>query len=167
MTTVDTLATRSTSNPWKRNIAKWVAETAHLDTSTQLKPYESFLPEALEVRTISGDTGSISSAGEKTLRLAKPPNWMQRDDLPCIGQDDRVGEPYDCTDVRNLRKRGLCEGCPVRANCLEDAMAEELGLYSKGSRHMVRGAMTPGQRASLARTIRDRAKFMAEQEATA
>lgn len=48
----------------------------------------------------------------------------------------------------------ICQGCPVRVECLEDAMANEprrpLRLW-KVSRHGAWGALTPRERNDLAR----------------
>lgn len=90
------------------------------------------------------------SAGESpTMRLAVPPSWTHRDDLPCVQRLPKGNEKdlYDTTDP--LMAKALCAGCPVKRECLADAMAEEEGLGPR-SRWLVRGGMTPVGRAKLA-----------------
>ena len=43
----------------------------------------------------------------------------------------------------------VCAGCPVRIDCLDDALAEEAGRA--GGRHGIRGGLTPNQRSQLAK----------------
>ena len=44
--------------------------------------------------------------------------------------------------------RKICDGCPVRAACLEAALAEE-GPAAAGNRYGMRGGLTPGQRRGM------------------
>jgi hypothetical protein len=107
-------------------------------TEHQLASHESFAPEGITPR---GEVSPASSA-QRTLRLAVPPSWTQRDDLPCTKRVPRGNQPdpYDTTNPRVAR--ALCFGCPVRRACLDDALADEAGL-SYRSRHLVRGGLTP------------------------
>lgn len=43
----------------------------------------------------------------------------------------------------------VCKSCPVRRECLADALDEEGGGGSRIERHGIRGGMTPPQRAAL------------------
>jgi len=47
------------------------------------------------------------------------------------------------------RARAICRACPVRLECLSDAIATEPG--SLDERHGMRGGLTPPQRHRLAR----------------
>lgn len=113
-------------------------------TEHQLKPHEGFAPQAIEPR----EPLSLVAGEGYTMRLAEPPKWAQRDDLPCIARVPKGNQPdlYDTTDPR--RARALCAGCPVKQACLDDAMADEAGLGPR-SRWLVRGGLTPQDRAAL------------------
>lgn len=52
--------------------------------------------------------------------------------------------------------RAICQACPVRLLCLEDAIESERG-WSKQSRHGMVGGLTPGERYKLDLDRRNRA----------
>lgn len=107
-------------------------------TEYQIGRQEGFAPEAIAPR----DPPPPSGSNKPTMRLATPPAWTHRDDLPCVKWVPKGNQPdpYDTSD--RLVARALCAGCPVKAQCLADAMEEEAGL-SAGSRYLVRGGLTP------------------------
>lgn len=113
-------------------------------TEHQLASHESFAPEGVTPR------GEVSPAsnGEPTMRLAVPPPWTHRDDLPCTKRVPTGNQP-DLYDTNNPKvATALCAGCPVKRVCLEDALADEKGLSGR-SRYLVRGGYTPKGRAKL------------------
>lgn len=48
--------------------------------------------------------------------------------------------------------RRLCDGCPVRLECLDAALVEERGA-NRSQRHGFRGGETPGERARLGQLL--------------
>lgn len=118
---------------------------SHWDrTEHQVAPFEGFKPEEVSPRAPMNPT----SAAGYTLRLAEPPKWAQRDDLPCTKLvPTRNGlDPFDTNSKATAL--ALCAGCPVRQECLEAALAEE-GTLRGRNRYLVRGGLTPKQRAKL------------------
>lgn len=113
-------------------------------TEHQLTSHESFAPEALVLR---GDLAIVGGEG-RTMQLAKPAEWTTPD-MPCVQRvpTGNQKDPYDTNDRRVAKL--LCAGCPVRQECLDDAMADEEGLGAR-SRYLVRGGLTPWGRAELA-----------------
>lgn len=113
-------------------------------TEHQIAKHESFAPEALRPR----DPAAPSTGEKPTMLLAVPPSWAQRDDLPCTKRVPKGNQPdpYDTSDEKAAKR--LCAGCPLEAKraCLEDAMREE-GDLSARSRWLVRGGLTPAERA--------------------
>lgn len=51
----------------------------------------------------------------------------------------------------NVEAIKICKGCPVRAECLDEALSTEAG-WSVSSRHDIWGGLTPKQRTQLDRT---------------
>ena len=80
-------------------------------TEAQVSSHEGFAPEAIWVR----DDEAVSSEAPPTMRLAVPPPWAQRDDLPCTKRVPKGNQPdpYDTNSTKAARK--LCAGCPVTA----------------------------------------------------
>ena len=111
-------------------------------TEHQVAPFEGFKPEEVTPRSPMHPT----SADGYTMRLAEPPKWAQRDDLPCtkLVPKGNAPDPFDTSN--RVRAAALCAGCPVKADCLADALAEEGDLSAK-SRYLVRGGLTPRGRA--------------------
>lgn len=78
-----------------------------------------------------------------------------RDQAACAGMADQGFAEHDpfhpkhdgaASDYELARK--ICRRCPVRVECLEDALATEVASARVG----MRGGMTPAQRASLWRS---------------
>ena len=117
-------------------------------TEHQLASHESFAPGYIETR----EPVSLSTSGERTMQLAVPPDWTHRDDLPCVKRvpTGNAEDPFDTNDPK--RARALCAGCPVRRACLDDALAEE-GDLGERARWLVRGGLTPKERAKQAECI--------------
>lgn len=74
----------------------------------------------------------------KALCFGAPTDWW----FP----SDRVGNPYKQAEK-------ICMKCPVREECLLEALIEEEGL-GRQSRLGMRGGLRPHQRARLARKIK-------------
>jgi hypothetical protein len=111
-------------------------------TEHQIAPFGGFKPEEVTPRSPMNP----SSADGYTLRLAEPPKWTHRDDLPCT-QLVPKGNARDPFDTNNSAKaKALCAGCPVLEACLEDALVQEGDLVGR-SRWLVRGGLTPKERA--------------------
>lgn len=81
---------------------------------------------------------------QHTFILAAPPNWTIQ--AMCAGDfaryDDSVG-------LKEGEAAARCKGCPVIAECLSAAQAEE-GDLSAGNRYGIRGGFSPKERADLA-----------------
>lgn len=73
----------------------------------------------------------------------------------CLGSPPDLWDPYDedaPTYRRHLEKRAkdICnDECPVKAECLSDALQYEAGNHQV--RATIRGGLSPRERASLAR----------------
>lgn len=118
-----------------------------IGTKYQVKPHEGYAQGPLHVR--DKDDAGVSEQAPPTPRLAVPPKWTHRNDLPCVTRLP-VGnqkDPYDTSD--RLVARALCAGCPVKRECLDAAQVEEEGLGPR-SRYLVRGGLTPTGRAEKA-----------------
>jgi hypothetical protein len=71
-------------------------------------------------------------------------NW--RLNAACADRDPDLFFPTE-TSMRGYRyARSICESCPVRQACLDEAMAEEAGK-SQALRFGMRGGLTPAERA--------------------
>jgi hypothetical protein len=85
-----------------------------------------------------------SSTPQHTFRLASPPKWSER--AKCLDNsaafDESVGLSAGLAAAR-------CEGCPVIAECLAAALAEE-GTLAASNRYTIRGGLSPAERATLA-----------------
>lgn len=118
-------------------------------TESQLKSFESFTPEFIEVREPMG----LTTADGRTMQLAQPPKWTHRDDLPCTQRVPKGHgrDPYDESDEK--KAKALCAGCPVRQTCLNEALEVERDEQGRPlgerSRYLVRGGLTPKGRAEL------------------
>lgn len=121
-------------------------------TEHQISGHEGFRPEAVG----SNAAPKWTSEGERTLRLAHPPAWTERGDMPCVipaGQRGDLARAHaDRWDYakRNAKEADeLCKGCPVIEQCLESALEEEAGV-SGDYRYLIRGGLLPVDRARLA-----------------
>lgn len=80
--------------------------------------------------------------------IERAPHW--RDTAACIGQSalflprTEYGPEYIASTVNAKR---VCESCPVRQACLDEAMATERADV-EGARAGVRGGLTPQERAA-------------------
>lgn len=121
-----------------------VRVTEWVRTEHQVRPHDSLAPGPIHAH--EGDRW-VSEA-PPTMRLARPPEWAQRDDLPCtqLVPKGNAPDPFDTND--KSKARTLCAGCPVRRACLDAALAEE-GTLRGRNRYLVRGGLTPRQRAKL------------------
>ena len=121
----------------------------YLPTQLQMKPHEGLKPEAIRVRNVSQTL--ISEEASATPRLARPPEWMQRD-LPCTGRWDLfdIDSRSDRKSAAATEAKALCAGCPAREVCLDDAMEAERSLSGQ-CRVTIRGGLLPTERATLAR----------------
>jgi len=78
--------------------------------------------------------------------------WVQdwRDFAVCRGMDTNTWFPTPGQPAARKAAMRICRECPVRRACLVDAMRMEAN--SKNTiRHGIRGGLTPGQRAGLAK----------------
>lgn len=83
--------------------------------------------------------------------LTRSTEWTVR--AACVGYLSL----FDREDKDSLEKaRAICATCPLRPQCLADAMREE-GHADEWRRASVRGGLTPNERARLARRIRSAA----------
>ncbi|MFD4943058.1 WhiB family transcriptional regulator [Streptomyces sp. NPDC058409] len=84
--------------------------------------------------------------------IARPADW--RANAACRRYPDVFLPPRSEGEGRPGQARQICATCPVRPECLTSAMTEE-GNADHHRRAGVRGGLTPAERASLARRIRD------------
>lgn len=119
-----------------------------LPTQLQLKPHEGLSPGAIQARNIAQTL--VSEEAPATPRLAAPPGWMQRDDLPCTGRWDLFDIDSRAGGKSIAEAKAACASCPVRRECLDDAMVAERSLTGR-YRVTIRGGLLPAERATLAR----------------
>lgn len=114
-------------------------------TTAQLRPFDGFKAEEIHLRD---PLGTITADASPTMRLAVPPDWTHRDDLPCtkLVPRNHGKDPFDTSDDEEAAR--LCAGCPVRELCLRDALEDE-GDLSAGSRNLVRGGFTARARSEM------------------
>lgn len=75
------------------------------------------------------------------------PTWMLRG--ICANEPDLMSPRED--DVKGIKAaRGICGNCPVRQDCLNSAMTEEIGKNAQ-QRDGVRGGYTPSERYAIHR----------------
>lgn len=94
----------------------------------------------------------FATEGGRTPIGATPPEWMK--DAWCAPEwphpDGRLhASPWDQDKTSDEKAAELCAGCPVIAECLSSAMAEE-GTLTARNRYGVRGGLGPEGRANLA-----------------
>lgn len=125
-------------------------------TEHQVPAHEGFRPSQIARH----ESRKFASDGERTPRLASPPAWTERGDMPCVIPRGARGElarahadkwdPGRGTAAHKVTAADkLCSGCPVTRECLEDALEEEAGL-SGDYRYLIRGGLLPHDRARLA-----------------
>jgi ribosomal protein S21 len=95
--------------------------------------------------------------------LTPPPAWSRQATCADPAYADHRDELWYALpkerDAVNEAKT-ICNGCPVRQACLEDAMKAEGGA-GHSNRHGIRGGLTPSQRHRLYEELRRRAKAAA------
>ena len=99
-------------------------------------------------------TASVS-VESRPSRSRRAPDWTG---AACIGHDPEIWYP-DPTDTIGTREAvTICQACPVRQACLDQAMREE---ETSGGRYGIRGGLTPMERWQL---DRDQAREERRQE---
>jgi hypothetical protein len=77
-----------------------------------------------------------------------------RDIASCLGHDPELWFPYSYTNAHGMRQantaKAICLSCPVRRECLEDALQSEGGSKTDG-RDGIRGGLTPEERYNVYR----------------
>ncbi|MFC9761681.1 WhiB family transcriptional regulator [Rhodococcus jostii] len=62
----------------------------------------------------------------------KDPGWRWWNDAQCLGKPTEMWSvaslPKGQGGARRQHARSLCSGCPVRVQCLEDALSERLDV---------------------------------------
>lgn len=71
-------------------------------------------------------------------------DWRAR--AACVGSDDDMFPDSNAADIAHAQQ--ICAPCPVREQCLADAMATE-GAATARNRYGVRAGLTGGQRRAL------------------
>lgn len=82
------------------------------------------------------------------------PRWWER--AACRGTDPEMFFPPPCAAPPRVAKR-ICAGCPVRAKCLEYALAN-------GERHGIWGGLSANERAILKTRLTILARLEPEKE---
>lgn len=76
---------------------------------------------------------------------------MWKDKAACAGTDMQIWFPEDLSGpwrpISRARAQAVCGWCPVRADCLREAMGRE----ADRERYGIWGGLTPKERAALAK----------------
>lgn len=83
-------------------------------------------------------------------------DWGWWHDAACVevGPHMFFPDPYDPGSRAYVKEaKAVCAMCPVRAECLEDAIASEIQQASWERVFGVRGGMAPWERARLYRSV--------------
>jgi hypothetical protein len=83
--------------------------------------------------------------------------WLKA--AACLGLGDEMFPENNVGDIEHARR--ICAPCPVRKECLAEAMAMEGGRSAK-SRFGIRAGLTGGQRRVLYEELRKRKKQAAQ-----
>lgn len=70
-------------------------------------------------------------------------DWLEN--AGCLDTDPELFHPRSCRPAAYAPALAVCSACPVKEDCLADALRVERGH----PRHGVRGAMTPHERLML------------------
>lgn len=107
----------------------------------------------ISIATLSGER--TPGAGPTPQPGAAPGNlWTAV--AACAGMDPDIFHPHGKGNALYIRARAVCARCPVRAQCLAEALAVEVSRTGE-YRHGMWGGLTPDERASLYRRSRWRA----------
>jgi WhiB family redox-sensing transcriptional regulator len=74
--------------------------------------------------------------------------FYENPDRNCADKDRELWFPERQNQRETHAAKRLCDGCPVKDDCLADAMRYEAGL-GKGSREGIYGGTTPAERYAL------------------
>ncbi|WP_438489509.1 WhiB family transcriptional regulator [Streptomyces sp. S186] len=77
-------------------------------------------------------------------------NTDWRTEALCAQIDPEIFAPDVCNAATVREPKSTCEVCPVKATCLEEALAEEQGLPPQ-MRGGIRGGTTPRERHAIAK----------------
>ena len=80
------------------------------------------------------------------------PDWRAR--AACLGHDPETFFPQPADREGETEAIAICSGCPVKADCLADAMQAEKGL-SVSNRWGIWGGFSAHERARMDRENRD------------
>jgi len=99
-------------------------------------------------RGLCGLHARLSDPEVERVELARlyrrePSNWMKRAACAPAYVDPEIFHPMDHDQETRQRARRVCARCPVKSECLEDAIATKDAFG-------IRGGMTAPQRARLA-----------------
>lgn len=89
----------------------------------------------------------IASAHGFTAEPAR--GWLKQ--AACLGRDDEMFPDNNPADLKHARQ--ICAPCPVREECLADAMATE-GDRTARNRYGIRAGLTGSQRRTLYDALR-------------
>ena len=95
----------------------------------------------------------VRRAGAATHRKEPVPLWRAPDTVACRDEDTTLFYPVeglaaDEQEARYWRAKAMCARCPLVAECLERAMAEE----KTGGRYGIRGGYLPEERRALSKS---------------
>ena len=90
-----------------------------------------------------------------TIRTMPTVSGTQFVDLEWLDRAACVDKPHDWFhpspgSMNYRRARNCCLVCPVRFECLDDAMESERDVTNDRHRHGMRGGLTPPERAAMA-----------------
>lgn len=97
----------------------------------------------------------ITHAATVPDTAARPGAW--KDSAVCLAADPDLFFPAQGNRAGADDARMVCRSCPVRLDCLEDALQHE-GGRSVQSRHGIYGGLSPKQRYNVYLTRRGRSR---------
>lgn len=86
-----------------------------------------------------------------TPTTSRPTDWLDAGACRDLNDDTFYPQPGDTADIADAK--AICRPCPVRAECLAEAMEMEGGQTAK-SRHGIRAGLTGKQRRALYDALR-------------
>lgn len=109
------------------------------------RPAEDFSMSAETIRFLAMRKGLTDLAD---LAVAEDPllsDWRERAACKNMDTDMFIVAPWGAPTLKRIRAaEAICMACPVRAECLEEALLE-------GDEFAIRGGLTPRERRSLKR----------------